>query len=314
MSAKLSSCGELTVIRQGARSGVTPDTHCFSNLFTWLACLVSPRVDSTDYAEICGAPFYVVGLQQSWHEGHLKMEIGICSRTTEKGEQSSVNDGKGKAKNKASNSFRHAVSKFLSTNTLHSVYTRLLESTPCPLQYLAEFSISKRNLSTLLTVNPDPDAMQRVFAAKPGFFWQTMEMEDAPTEEKTSARLCQGPEIQNTVMLMQHAVFHQPFCLLDVLIRVRNKALDIAGIRLVYQEKEPALEEKPGSTVSALFSSTTKTPLSLISHAQTGSRVTVTWRHPLGGKRTRKYTQTPPNKKFKVAVLKTGSYTLFFIG
>jgi len=214
-------------------------------------------VDTTDYAEICGAPFYVVGLQQSWHEGQLKMEIGICCRTTEKGEQPSVNDGKGKAKNKASNSFRHAVSKFLSTNTLHGVYTRLSEYTPCPLQYLGELSLSKRNLSTLLTVNPDPDAMQRVFAAKSGFFWQTMEMEDAPTEEKTSsARLCQGPEIQNTVMVMQLAVFHQPFCLLDVLIRVRNKALDIAGIRLVYQEKEPALEERPGSTLDELFSGT----------------------------------------------------------
>ena len=254
MSTKLSSCGELTVIRQGARGGATPDTYCFSNLVTWLACLVSPSVNTADYAEICGAPFYVVGLQQSWHEGQLKMEVGICSRTTEKAEHSSVNDGKGKAKNRASNSFRHAVSKFLSTNTLHSVYARLSECTPFPPQHLAELSISKRNLSTLLTVNPDPDAMQRVFAAKPGFFWQTMEMEDAPTEEKSPAKLCQGPEIQNTVMLMQHAVFHQPFCLLDVLIRVRNRALDIAGFRLVYQEKEPPLEEKPGSTASAVFS------------------------------------------------------------
>ena len=253
MSAKLSSCGELTVIRQGARGGATPDTRCFSNLITWLACLISPSVNTTDYAEICGSPFYVVGLQQSWHEGQLKIEIGICSRTTERGEHSNVNDVKGKATSKASNSFRHAVSKFLSTNTLHSVYARLLECTPCPLQYLAEISISKRNLSTLLTVNPDPDAMQRVFAAKPGFFWQTMEMEDTPTEEKTSARLCQGPEIQNTVLLMQYAVFHQPFCLLDVLSRVRNKALDIAGLRLVYQEKEP-LEEKPGSTLITAFS------------------------------------------------------------
>ena len=252
MSAKLSSCGELTV-RQGARGGVTPDTQCFSNLIAWLACLVSPSVNTTDYAEICRAPFYVVGLQQTWHEGQLKIEICICSRNIEKGEQSSVDDGKGKAKNKASNSFRHAVNKFLSTNTLHSVYARLLECTPCPPQYLAEIPISKRNLSTLLTVNPDRDAMQRVFSAKPGFLWQTMEMEDAPTEEKAFVRLCQGPEIQNTVMLMQYAVFHQPFCLLDVLIRVRNRALDMAGFRLVYQEERPPLMEKPGSTFSTVF-------------------------------------------------------------
>jgi len=216
------------------------------------------------------------------------MDIGICSRTTEKGEQSSVNDGKGKAKNKASNSFRHAVSKFLSTNTLHSVYTRLSECTPCPLQYLAELSISKRNLSTLLTVNPDPDAMQRVFAAKPGFFWQTMEMGDAPTEEKTSARLCQGPESQNTVMLMQYAVFHQPFCLLDVLIRVRNKALDVAGIRLVYQEEGPPLEEKPahGSEVTTdipvLGETCTRSQIPLLVLALRGPRAISQWQDEVG--------------------------------
>lgn len=245
MSTKLSSCGELSVIRQGARSGTTPDTYCFSSLIAWLACLVKPSANSIDYAEICGAPFYVVGVQQSWHEGQLKMEIGICGRTTERGDLVNVTDAKGKAKNKANNSFRHAVSKFLSTNTLNSVYARLLEFTPCPLQHLAEMPISKRNLSTLLAVNPDPEAMQRVFGTKPGFFWQTMEMEDAPSEEKTGARLCQGAEVHNTVMLMQYAVFHQPFCLLDVLTRVRNKALDVAGIRLVYQQKEE-FEEKPG--------------------------------------------------------------------
>lgn len=244
LSAKLSSCGELSVIRQGARGATTPDTHCYSTLIAWLACLVYPSMNTTDYAEICGAPFYVVGLRQSWHEGQLRIEIGICGRT-EKGDLSSAQDAKGKLKNKANNSFRHAVSKFLSTNTLQSVYARLLEHTPCPLQDLAQMQMSKKNLSTLLTVNPDPEAMLRVFGAKPGFFWQTMEMEDAPVDEKTGARLCQGPEIHNTVMLMQYVVFHQVFCLLDVLIRARSNALDIAGVRLVYQQNE-MFEEKPG--------------------------------------------------------------------
>ena len=105
--------------------------------------------------------------------------------------------------------------------------------------------MSKKNLSTSLIVNPDPEAMWRVFGAKPGFFWQTMEMDDAPVDDKTGERLFQGPEIHNAFMLMHSAVFRQPFCLLDVLIRARCNALDIAGIRLVYQQNE-VFEEKPG--------------------------------------------------------------------
>ena len=235
LSAKLSSCGELTVIRQGSRGATTPDTHCFSHLVAWLACLVHPGVNTTDDAEVCRAPFCVVGLQQSWHEGQLRIDIGICSRADKGGNQK---------KTKANNSFRQAVSKFLSTNSLHSVFSRFSECTTCQLQYLSEMLTSKRNLSTLLTVNPDPEAMHRVFGAKPGFFWQTMEVDDTAAGEKTGTKLCQGPEIQNTVMMMQLSVFHQPFCLLDVLKRARNKALDIAGIRLVYRNE--VLEQKLG--------------------------------------------------------------------
>ena len=192
-------------------------------------------MNATDHAELCGTPFYVVGLQQSWRDGQLKVEIGICRRLVKGENQKKIK----------SNSFRQAVSKFLSTNSLHSVYLRLSEFNPCPLQHISEMLISKKNLSTLLTVNPDPDAMNRVFGAKPGFFWQTMEVEEAPCDEKTGARLYQGPEMQTTVMLMQFSVFHEPFCLLDVMVRARSKALDIAGIRLVYQQRE-LLEEKPG--------------------------------------------------------------------
>lgn len=244
LTAKLSSCGELSVIRQGVRGAVSSDTHCFSHLIAWLACLVSPVMNTTDYAEICGAPFYVVSLQQSWHEGQLKVDVGIISRT-ENGDFLSAQHANGKLKMKANNSFRHAVSKFLSTNTLQSVYNRLLEHTPCLPQHLKETQMSKKNLSTSLTVNPDPETMCRVFGAKPGFFWQTMEMNDAPVDDKTGERLFQGPEIHNAFMLMHSAVFRQPFCLLDVLIRARCNALDIAGIRLVYPQNE-VLEEKPG--------------------------------------------------------------------
>lgn len=229
LSTKLSSCGELSVIRQGTRGATTPDTHCFSHLVAFLACLVAPSVSTTDYAEVCGAPFYVVGFQQSWHEGQLKIDTGICSR---------AEIGENQKKSRANNSFRQAVSKFLTTNSLHSVFARFSEFTPVP-EYLTKIIASKRNLSTLLTVNSDPEAMHRVFGTKPGFFWQTMELDDYPTEEKTGSNICQGPEIQNTVTLLQQAVFHSPFCLVDVLMHARSKALDISGVRLTYHRECP---------------------------------------------------------------------------
>ena len=41
----------------------------------------SPDRDNTlDYAHICGAPFHVIVLQQTWREGQLVIDIGIINR------------------------------------------------------------------------------------------------------------------------------------------------------------------------------------------------------------------------------------------
>lgn len=237
MSVKLSSCGELAAIRQGSRGAAAPETDCFSHLIAWLCCLACPSVNApTDYSEICRAPFYVVGMQQTWHDGQLQIEIAIRSRV-EKDEHLK--------KTKAS-AFRQAVNKFLSTNSLHSVYLRLLEFKAFSDDSLSEKLISKKNLSTFFTVHPDPSTMHRVFSAKPGFFWQTMELEHIPSEEKLGVTFSHTPDIQNTLTLLQCVVYHEPSCLLDVLARARSKALDIAGIRMVYSLKETILEKKPG--------------------------------------------------------------------
>lgn len=237
MSAKLSSCGELAAVRQGSKGIIPPETDCFSLIIAWLCCLVCPSVNAqTDYSEICRAPFYVMGLQQTWHDGQLQIEIAITSRV-EKDEHLK--------KTKAS-VFRQAVNKFLSTNSLHSVYLRLLEFEAISHDSLSEKLISKKNLSTFFTVHPDPNTMHHVFSAKPGFFWQTMELEHIPSEEKLGVRFSHAPDIQNTLTLLQCDVYHEPSCLLDVLARARSKALDIAGIRMVYPLKETIQEKKPG--------------------------------------------------------------------
>lgn len=236
MSAKLSRCGELATIRQGPRGEPTPETHCFSHLIAWLCCLSHPSVNApTDFSEICRTPFYVVGLQQTWHEGQLQLDIGICSRTGQ---------GEHQKKTKA-HAFRQAVNKFLSTNSLHSVYLRLLEFEAFPLNSLSDKLINKKSLSSLLTLSPDSETMHRVFSATPGFFWQTMELEHSPSEEKHGVRFSQEPEIQNTLTMLQCPAYHEPSCFLDVLARAQSKALDVAGIRMVYRQKDTMLQEKP---------------------------------------------------------------------
>lgn len=74
--------------------------------------------------------------------------------------------------------------------------------------------------------------MSRVFGTLPGFFWQTMELEDFDCGVKTISY--PGPEIQNMTMVMQYAAYHDPLCCLDVMTRAWREGFDIAGLRLVY--------------------------------------------------------------------------------
>ena len=55
-----------------------------------------------------------------------------------------------------------------------------------------------------------------------------------------------GPVVENTVMLMQHAAYRDPFCILDVLWRVWRVGLDVSGVRLLYTDSTHAREKVPG--------------------------------------------------------------------
>ena len=82
LSTKLSTCGELASVRGGSKAVPNGDTHVYSTLLAWLLSIVpcSDRDNARDYAQVCGAPFHVIGLQQSWHEAQLVIEVGIMSR------------------------------------------------------------------------------------------------------------------------------------------------------------------------------------------------------------------------------------------
>lgn len=200
----------------------------------WLLSLV-PVPEKTyyvDFAVLCESPFYVIGLQQTWHEGELSVKIGICSREDFQPTRSKQG-GRG-------NAFQSSVSKFLRTNTLSSVMSKL-SSYPTS---LIDSTIGNKNLSSLLTINSDPHAMIRVFGGEPGFYWKTLEVEDTVDIYSSNIEYC-GPDVHNTMMLVQFEAFHDPSCMFDILNRVWNEGLDLAGIRLLYTNNIP-LEERPG--------------------------------------------------------------------
>ena len=71
--------------------------------------------------------------------------------------------------------FKAVVAKFLSTNSLQSIFTRMVRcgvetsSNHC----LNQITLSQRNLSTFLNINSDPKALTSVFGTEVAFFWQT---------------------------------------------------------------------------------------------------------------------------------------------
>lgn len=239
LSISLSSCGELSL---GGNSGkgnsrnnqIGIDNRLYNILLAWLLSLVPIPEKSyyMDFAALCDSPFYVIGIQQTWHEGELSVKIGICSRDNF---QPSRTKQLGKG-----NAFQSAVSKFLKTNTLISVMSRLA-SYP---ESFHDSSIGNKNLSTLLSINSDPQAMIRVFGGDPGFFWKTLEVEDTVDLYTSNIEYC-GPDVNNTMMLVQFEAFHDPCCMMDILNRVWREGLDLAGVRLLYTHNIP-LEERPG--------------------------------------------------------------------
>lgn len=242
LSVPLSTCGELSLGggkgtwgKGGNRGNQTgTDCHCFNTLLAWLLSMVCvpEYTHYVDNAEICEAPFHVIGLQQTWHEGELSIKVGICSREEFQGTRAKQGS-KG-------NNFQTAVAKFLRTNTLCSVLTKIVGYPPV----FVNMSFSQKNLSSLLSINSDPQAMIRVFGAEPGFYWKTHEVEDTIDTSSSNIQYC-GPEVQNTVMLVQFLALHDPMCMFDILNRVWKEGLDLAGIRLLYTHRIP-FDERPG--------------------------------------------------------------------
>ena len=156
---------------------------------------------------------------------------------------------------KDSTPFHHMVSRYLSTNKLHSVCAWLEDLVSIEVNSAHKSqenggdsegnfmykpplpNISQKPLSTFVQVNPDPQAVSKVFGLEVGFFWETIETEEG---EKDHC-LCDKDvdyETQNTMSLIYKNIYRDPRAVMGILNRVLQEGFDLAGVRLLYPTPE----------------------------------------------------------------------------
>ncbi|XP_013420923.1 uncharacterized protein LOC106181165 isoform X1 [Lingula anatina] len=279
LTVHLSTNGEIIVHRGGNKSvdmGLGLSASC-TTLLTWLLSLVPHDFTFLDDSSIRQpapsppvpldpGPFCVLGLQQLWFEEQLCIIVAIAP----KDKQSQVTQLTGPVKSKKAKlkdavksctPFQQQVTKFLSTNTLHSVCPWLqdftsveISSPPSPstdhptsqkFAYKPPLpNITTKPLSTFMQMRTDPDAVKKVFGTPVGFFYQSVESDECQADVGINDDGV-NYETQNTMSLVYKKIYQNPVALMGILSRVLQEGLDISGIRLLYPSVQLLSLESP---------------------------------------------------------------------
>ncbi|XP_069840194.1 dynein axonemal assembly factor 8-like isoform X2 [Dendropsophus ebraccatus] len=231
----LSSCGQVLMPGQHtSRSALS--THLMANaynaLLTWLLSLVAPL---NPYYE-GDAPFQVLGLQQMWREEGLALYACVSPREVSAHKRTKMQKHKGKKDFRGTSGFYQQVSLFLSHHTLQSV-TPWKENVKQQLQgqlFPLNLEVPTMKLSSVVMLNPDPQAVEKVFSSPSGFFWQTLE-----AEEKLSPlaqEIFQEGDIEVVPVIVYNTLLQDAVALHHALHVILTSGLDVCGIRLLYPE------------------------------------------------------------------------------
>ena len=98
-------------------------------------------------------------------------------------------------------------------------------------------NITTKPLSTFMHVRPDPQAARKVFNMSVGFFWQTVDSEEARQDLDLHDDDV-NYDIQNTISLIYKKIYQDPASVMGIFNRVLQLGLDLSGIRLVYPSTE----------------------------------------------------------------------------
>ncbi len=87
-----------------------------------------------------------------------------------------------------------------------------------------------------------------MLAIPPGFFWHTVESEDATYDTGLSDEDV-NYDTQNTMSLIYKKVYRDPYAMMGILNRTLQEGLDLCGIRLLYPTPELMKVQYQGVTL-----------------------------------------------------------------
>ncbi|XP_028401407.1 uncharacterized protein LOC114524506 isoform X2 [Dendronephthya gigantea] len=223
----LTGCGEINhqySKGNGLASGA--EVNQYYALISWLCYLCNP------HSEDKSVPFTVVGIHQAYQNGQLQLFVGVQPN----GKVYDPNITKGSTKNKT-RAFNKAISKYLSTHSLRSVYQKIENVYLNGCCQVDEDAYSSKMLSTYITVGQDLNAVRRVFKSKSCFYWETIELEGSNDcyQDYSPCDVI----VENTVVFLRAPLYYHPSCVLDLLTRIENDGCDVAGLRLT-TEHDPS--------------------------------------------------------------------------
>ncbi|XP_032851289.2 dynein axonemal assembly factor 8 isoform X2 [Tyto alba] len=254
MTIWLSSCGQVATDQCGGQmpTVVLRAANIYQALVTWLLSLVPP-VKMKDGPKV---PFQVVGLQQAWREDGLALHACLMP-ADESSAQNSTKIQKIKTKEdlQGTSIFYQKISEFLACTWLPDVIwwkeelANHFQNQLCLL--LPE--IPSVLLSYITAVNPDPQAVEKVFAVPNGFYWQTVEADEEYFPDSSDIEACRDLDTEVAMVLLFETLFRSPLATHHMLQLVLSSGLDICGLRLLYPQQDVLLsssEKLPSSYTS----------------------------------------------------------------
>ncbi|KAM9305468.1 dynein axonemal assembly factor 8-like [Gastrophryne carolinensis] len=237
LTVRLSSCGQ--AITPTKHKGQFPfcvlsQANVYHALLVWFISLVSPFGLPTE-ADI---PFQVMGLQQVWREEGLALYacVSPSPRHVAANAGPKVRKYKSNENLRGTSSFYQQVSWFLSQHTLQSIafWTEELAHQLQDQLFPLNPDVPAVRLSSIIGLNPDPQAVKKVFSSSPGLFWITLE-----TEGKLShlpPDLFRDSDTEVVAATLFDTLLRHPAAFHHALHLILTAGLDVCGLRLLYPQ------------------------------------------------------------------------------
>nr|XP_055045650.1 dynein axonemal assembly factor 8 isoform X3 [Misgurnus anguillicaudatus] len=212
---------------------VSLNSHVYNTLVAWFLSLTEPNTCNGKNMMI-DSPFWVAGLQQFYINDGLALYICAVSREDGGPVRKRL---RGRDVEKKQSLFHRRVCKFLSQTSLNTVafwvpeLNRVLEKQAYPAQVLLPSSY----LDCFISVNPNREAVEKAFGMTPGFFWQTVEIEDQKCQRAEATR-SQESHTETAVALIYSALHLNPLAMHHTLMY--SSGLDICGLRFLYPTRK----------------------------------------------------------------------------